>query len=204
MIFFPLFQDLVIYAGAKRKRTSERTDEGSEDPQENENEVTSSEEENDEEEGGKNNQADDEDDDDDDDRNEDEEEDDDHDEDDNQKRYDFRQRKAAVRYQAPREGQIFSVQTICIFYLTEVCILLAISTSAWTLHLLSRFSSYYSHNLSFDSFLMVDLLFPTEPKTKAIFFKTSRHLSPSRRRYRFSSTGPRSPYNIRRGNRSVG
>uniref|UniRef100_A0A674BUT1 ATPase family AAA domain-containing protein 2 n=1 Tax=Salmo trutta TaxID=8032 RepID=A0A674BUT1_SALTR len=138
--------DLVIYAGAKRKRTSERTDEGSEDPQENENEVTSSEEENDEEEGGKNNQADDEDDDDDD-RNEDEEEedddDDDHDEDDNQKRYDFRQRKAAVRYQAPRE----------------------------------------------------------EPKTKAIFFKTSRHLSPSRRRYRFSSTGPRSPYNIRRGNR---
>eukprot|EP00063_Salmo_salar_P066893 XP_014041728.1 PREDICTED: ATPase family AAA domain-containing protein 2-like isoform X2 [Salmo salar] len=136
-------EDLVIYAGAKRKRTSERTDEGSEDPQENENEVTSSEEENDEEEGGKNNQADDEDDDDDDDRNEDEEEDDDHDEDDNQKRYDFRQRKAAVRYQAPRE----------------------------------------------------------EPKTKAIFFKTSRHLSPSRRRYRFSSTGPRSPYNIRRGNR---
>uniref|UniRef100_A0A674BEB5 ATPase family AAA domain-containing protein 2 n=1 Tax=Salmo trutta TaxID=8032 RepID=A0A674BEB5_SALTR len=137
-------EDLVIYAGAKRKRTSERTDEGSEDPQENENEVTSSEEENDEEEGGKNNQADDEDDDDD--RNEDEEEDDDdddHDEDDNQKRYDFRQRKAAVRYQAPRE----------------------------------------------------------EPKTKAIFFKTSRHLSPSRRRYRFSSTGPRSPYNIRRGNR---
>uniref|UniRef100_A0A8C7NDB4 ATPase family AAA domain-containing protein 2 n=1 Tax=Oncorhynchus mykiss TaxID=8022 RepID=A0A8C7NDB4_ONCMY len=143
-------EDLVIYAGAKRKRTSERTEEGSEDPQENKNGVTSSEEENDEEEGGKNNQADDEDDDDDDDdRNEDddddeeEDDDDDHDEDDNQKRYDFRQRKAAVRYQAPRE----------------------------------------------------------EPKTKAIFFKTSRHLSPSRRRYRFSSTGPRSPYNIRRGNR---
>uniref|UniRef100_A0A8C8GX12 ATPase family AAA domain-containing protein 2 n=1 Tax=Oncorhynchus tshawytscha TaxID=74940 RepID=A0A8C8GX12_ONCTS len=141
--------DLVIYAGAKRKRTSERTEEGSEDPQENKNGVTSSEEENDEEEGGKNNQADDEDDDDDDDRNEDdddeedEDDDDDHDEDDNQKRYDFRQRKAAVRYQAPRE----------------------------------------------------------EPKTKAIFFKTSRHLSPSRRRYGFSSTGPRSPYNIRRGNR---
>uniref|UniRef100_A0A8C7KVW2 ATPase family AAA domain-containing protein 2 n=1 Tax=Oncorhynchus kisutch TaxID=8019 RepID=A0A8C7KVW2_ONCKI len=108
----------------------------------NKNGVTSSEEENDEEEGGKNNQADD--DDDDDDRNEDDEDDDDdHDEDDNQKRYDFRQRKAAVRYQAPRE----------------------------------------------------------EPKTKAIFFKTSRHLSPSRRRYGFSSTGPRSPYNIRRGNR---
>uniref|UniRef100_A0A8C7HU71 ATPase family AAA domain-containing protein 2 n=1 Tax=Oncorhynchus kisutch TaxID=8019 RepID=A0A8C7HU71_ONCKI len=135
-------EDLVIYAGAKRKRTSERTEEGSEDPQENKNGVTSSEEENDEEEGGKNNQADD--DDDDDDRNEDDEDDDDdHDEDDNQKRYDFRQRKAAVRYQAPRE----------------------------------------------------------EPKTKAIFFKTSRHLSPSRRRYGFSSTGPRSPYNIRRGNR---
>uniref|UniRef100_A0A8C7HYG2 ATPase family AAA domain-containing protein 2 n=1 Tax=Oncorhynchus kisutch TaxID=8019 RepID=A0A8C7HYG2_ONCKI len=91
-----------IYAGAKRKRTSERTEEGSEDPQENKNGVTSSEEENDEEEGGKNNQADD--DDDDDDRNEDDEDDDDdHDEDDNQKRYDFRQRKAAVRYQAPRE-----------------------------------------------------------------------------------------------------
>uniref|UniRef100_A0A8C7KW95 ATPase family AAA domain-containing protein 2 n=1 Tax=Oncorhynchus kisutch TaxID=8019 RepID=A0A8C7KW95_ONCKI len=90
------------YAGAKRKRTSERTEEGSEDPQENKNGVTSSEEENDEEEGGKNNQADD--DDDDDDRNEDDEDDDDdHDEDDNQKRYDFRQRKAAVRYQAPRE-----------------------------------------------------------------------------------------------------
>uniref|UniRef100_A0AAZ3S9Y5 ATPase family AAA domain-containing protein 2 n=1 Tax=Oncorhynchus tshawytscha TaxID=74940 RepID=A0AAZ3S9Y5_ONCTS len=85
------------------------TEEGSEDPQENKNGVTSSEEENDEEEGGKNNQADDEDDDDDDDRNEDdddeedEDDDDDHDEDDNQKRYDFRQRKAAVRYQAPRE-----------------------------------------------------------------------------------------------------
>uniref|UniRef100_A0A4W5JTQ5 ATPase family AAA domain-containing protein 2 n=1 Tax=Hucho hucho TaxID=62062 RepID=A0A4W5JTQ5_9TELE len=65
--------------------------------------------ENDEEEGGKNNQADDEDDDDDDDRDEDDDDeeedddDDDHDEDDNQKRYDFRQRKAAVRYQAPRE-----------------------------------------------------------------------------------------------------
>uniref|UniRef100_A0A8C7LLY7 ATPase family AAA domain-containing protein 2 n=1 Tax=Oncorhynchus mykiss TaxID=8022 RepID=A0A8C7LLY7_ONCMY len=123
-------EDLVIYAGAKRKRTSERTEEGSEDPQENKNGVTSSEEENDEEEG-------------DDDDDEEEDDDDDHDEDDNQKRYDFRQRKAAVRYQAPRE----------------------------------------------------------EPKTKAIFFKTSRHLSPSRRRYRFSSTGPRSPYNIRRGNR---
>uniref|UniRef100_A0A8C8JRS4 ATPase family AAA domain-containing protein 2 n=1 Tax=Oncorhynchus tshawytscha TaxID=74940 RepID=A0A8C8JRS4_ONCTS len=82
--------DLVIYAGAKRKRTSERTEEGSEDPQENKNGVTSSEEENDEEEG-------------DDDDEEDEDDDDDHDEDDNQKRYDFRQRKAAVRYQAPRE-----------------------------------------------------------------------------------------------------
>ncbi|XP_041758478.2 ATPase family AAA domain-containing protein 2-like isoform X2 [Coregonus clupeaformis] len=130
-----------LYAGAKRKRASETTDEGSEDPQEKENGGNSSEEEHDKEEGSKNNQADEEDDD------EEEEEDDDDDEegeDDNQKRYDFRQRKAAVRYQAPRE----------------------------------------------------------EPKTKSIFFKTSRHLSPSRRRYRFSSTGPRSPYN-RRGSRSV-
>ncbi|XP_044214313.1 ATPase family AAA domain-containing protein 2-like isoform X2 [Thunnus albacares] len=84
-----------------------------------------------------------------DDDDEEEEEDDDDDDDDdedgeeeeNQKRYDFRQRKTVVRYQAPQDE-------------------------------------------------------PREPRKRSMYFKD--HSSPTRRRFRFSSTAPRSPYNRRR------
>ncbi|XP_049438533.1 ATPase family AAA domain-containing protein 2-like isoform X1 [Epinephelus fuscoguttatus] len=77
---------------------------------------------------------------------EEEEEDDDEDgedeeEEDNQRRYDFRQRKTVVRYQAPQDE-------------------------------------------------------PREPRKRGMYFKD--HSSPTRRRFRFSSTAPRSPYNRRR------
>ncbi|KAM9852704.1 ATPase family AAA domain-containing protein 2 [Aulostomus maculatus] len=83
---------------------------------------------------------------------EDEEEDDDEDDDEdgedeeeeNQRRYDFRQRKTVVRYQAPQDE-------------------------------------------------------PREPRKRSIYFKD--HSSPTRRRFRFSSTAPRSPYNRRRTSR---
>uniref|UniRef100_A0A6Q2XFG7 ATPase family AAA domain-containing protein 2 n=1 Tax=Esox lucius TaxID=8010 RepID=A0A6Q2XFG7_ESOLU len=70
-------------------------------PKEKENVTDISEEEEgeDEEEGAENNQADEEDEDDEDDDDEEGEEDD------NQKRYDFRQRKSVVRYQAPQDGR---------------------------------------------------------------------------------------------------
>lgn len=79
-----------------------------------------------------------------------EEEDDDEDEDaedeeeENQQRYDFRQRKTVVRYQAPQDE-------------------------------------------------------PREPRKRSMYFKD--HSSPTRRRFRFSSTAPRSPYNRRRTSR---
>nr|XP_020490645.1 ATPase family AAA domain-containing protein 2 isoform X1 [Labrus bergylta] len=78
-----------------------------------------------------------------------EEEEDDEDgedeEEENQRRYDFRQRKTVVRYQAPQDE-------------------------------------------------------PREPRKRSMYFKD--HSSPTRRRFRFSSTAPRSPYNRRRTNRS--
>ncbi|XP_055019278.1 ATPase family AAA domain-containing protein 2 isoform X2 [Boleophthalmus pectinirostris] len=86
------------------------------------------------------------DDDDDEEEEEEEEEDDDDDgedeEEENQKRYDFRQRKTVVRYQAPQEE-------------------------------------------------------PREPRKRSIY----DHRSPTRRRFRFSSTAPRSPYSRRRNSR---
>ncbi|KAM4581278.1 ATPase family AAA domain-containing protein 2 isoform 3-T3 [Odontesthes bonariensis] len=78
---------------------------------------------------------------------EDEEEDDEDGEDEeeeNQCRYDFRQRKTVVRYQAPQDE-------------------------------------------------------PREPRKSSMYFK--EHSSPTRRRFRFSSTAPRSPYNRRRPSR---
>ncbi|KAL6108851.1 atad2 [Pungitius sinensis] len=87
--------------------------------------------------------------DDDDDEEEEVDEDDDEEEDDeeeeNQRRYDFRQRKTVVRYQAPQDE-------------------------------------------------------PREPRKRSMYFKD--HSSPSRRRFRFSSTAPRSPYTRRRSSRS--
>ncbi|XP_019112381.2 ATPase family AAA domain-containing protein 2 isoform X2 [Larimichthys crocea] len=91
----------------------------------------------------------------DDDEEEEEEEDDDDDDDDddedgedeeeeNQRRYDFRQRKTVVRYQAPQDE-------------------------------------------------------PREPRKRSLYFK--EHSSPTRRRFRFSSTAPRSPYNRRTSRR---
>ncbi|KAM8869662.1 ATPase family AAA domain-containing protein 2 [Spinachia spinachia] len=82
---------------------------------------------------------------DDDDDEEEEEEEDDDEEEENQRRYDFRQRKTVVRYQAPQDE-------------------------------------------------------PREPRKRSMYFKD--HSSPSRRRFRFSSTAPRSPYTRRRTSRS--
>ncbi|XP_036411233.1 ATPase family AAA domain-containing protein 2-like isoform X1 [Megalops cyprinoides] len=118
--------NLGIYSGAKRKRSSEQTDEETADNQEDGNEGYTEDEGDEEEE-------------------EDEDEDDEDDEDveeDNRKRYEVRQRKAVVRYQAPLD----------------------------------------------------------EPRKQTMFF--NRHSSASSRRYRFSSTAPRSPYNRRRNSRN--
>ncbi|KAI4873114.1 hypothetical protein NFI96_015547 [Prochilodus magdalenae] len=125
-----------MYPGAKRKR--KRTDEESADDQENE--YSDQEDDNDD------NEDDGDDDDDDEDgegeeENDEEEDDDDEEEEDSRKRYEFRQRKAVVRYQAPLE----------------------------------------------------------EPRKQSIFFR--RHSTPTRRRYSFAATGPRSPYNRRRSSR---
>lgn len=75
---------------------------------------------------------------------EDEEEDEEGEEEENHQRYDFRQRKTVVRYQAPLDE-------------------------------------------------------PREPRKRSMYFK--EHSSPTRRRFRFSSTAPRSPYNQRRTSR---
>ncbi|XP_071326843.1 ATPase family AAA domain-containing protein 2-like isoform X2 [Trachinotus anak] len=75
---------------------------------------------------------------------EDEDEDGEDEEEENQRRYDFRQRKTVVRYQAPQDE-------------------------------------------------------PREPRKRSMYFKD--HSSPTRRRFRFSSTAPRSPYNRRRTSR---
>ncbi|XP_043973680.1 ATPase family AAA domain-containing protein 2-like isoform X3 [Gambusia affinis] len=72
---------------------------------------------------------------------EDEDGEDDEEEEENHQRYDFRQRKTVVRYQAPLDE-------------------------------------------------------PREPRKRSMYFK--EHSSPTRRRFRFSSTAPRSPYNQRR------
>uniref|UniRef100_A0A7N9B1E8 ATPase family AAA domain-containing protein 2 n=1 Tax=Mastacembelus armatus TaxID=205130 RepID=A0A7N9B1E8_9TELE len=76
-----------------------------------------------------------------DDDDDDEDEDGEDEEEENQRRYDFRQRKTVVRYQAAQD----------------------------------------------------------EPRKRSMYFKD--HSSPTRRRFRFSSTAPRSPYNRRRPNR---
>nr|XP_020452864.1 ATPase family AAA domain-containing protein 2 isoform X2 [Monopterus albus] len=76
---------------------------------------------------------------------EDEEEDDEDEEEENQRRYDFRQRKTVVRYQAPQDE-------------------------------------------------------PRETRKRSMYFK--HHTSPTRRRFRFSSMAPRSPYNRRGPSRS--
>uniref|UniRef100_A0A7N9AQE5 ATPase family AAA domain-containing protein 2 n=1 Tax=Mastacembelus armatus TaxID=205130 RepID=A0A7N9AQE5_9TELE len=79
-----------------------------------------------------------------DDDDDDEDEDGEDEEEENQRRYDFRQRKTVVRYQAAQDE-------------------------------------------------------PREPRKRSMYFKD--HSSPTRRRFRFSSTAPRSPYNRRRPNR---
>ncbi|KAI5612012.1 ATPase family AAA domain-containing protein 2B, partial [Silurus asotus] len=85
-------EELRIYAGSKRKRTTRST----ESADEQENGHVGEEEDNDEGEEEEEEEDDEEEDDDDDDEDDEEEED-------NQKRYEFRQRKAVVRYQAPLE-----------------------------------------------------------------------------------------------------
>uniref|UniRef100_A0A8C6KQ86 ATPase family AAA domain-containing protein 2 n=1 Tax=Nothobranchius furzeri TaxID=105023 RepID=A0A8C6KQ86_NOTFU len=75
---------------------------------------------------------------------EEEEEDGEDEEEENQQRYDFRQRKTVVRYQAPLDE-------------------------------------------------------PREPRKRSLYYK--EHSSPNRRRFRFSSTAPRSPYSRRRTGR---
>ncbi|XP_063055005.1 ATPase family AAA domain-containing protein 2-like isoform X2 [Engraulis encrasicolus] len=147
-------EDLRIFQGGKRKRSTrlsaasgeseDNQENGNGDFSEEEGDEEEEEEEDEEEEGGqgekKNEEAEEEDDDDDedDDDEEEEEEEEEEDEGDNQKRYDFRKRKTIERYQPPME----------------------------------------------------------EPKKRSIFYK--RHSSPTRRRYRFSTSGPRSPYSSRR------
>ncbi|XP_076006471.1 ATPase family AAA domain-containing protein 2 [Genypterus blacodes] len=115
--------ELGMYTRGKRRR-SMRTDAESKDTEE---EKQAGNEGDEEEEDGEDGEGEDED-------VEDEEED-------NQRRYDFRQRKTVVRYQAPQ----------------------------------------------------------AEPRERSMYFKGGS--SPTRRRFRFSSTAPRSPYNRRRGSR---
>uniref|UniRef100_UPI003AACCDE9 ATPase family AAA domain-containing protein 2-like isoform X1 n=1 Tax=Centroberyx gerrardi TaxID=166262 RepID=UPI003AACCDE9 len=134
-------EKLGMYTRGRRCR-SMRTDVESKDTEEKENQGGDEDDEDDhdeeEEEDREDEEEEEEDDDDDDEDGEDEEED-------NQRRYDFRQRKTVVRYQAPQDE-------------------------------------------------------PREPRKRSMYFKS--HSSPTRRRFRFSSTAPRSPYNRRRSSRS--
>uniref|UniRef100_A0AAV2MBB2 ATPase family AAA domain-containing protein 2 n=1 Tax=Knipowitschia caucasica TaxID=637954 RepID=A0AAV2MBB2_KNICA len=132
-------QDLGIYTRGRLRSLSSNVER--QDPQREENQGAEEEEENDQDEDGEEVDEEDEEDDDDDD-DEEEEEDEDGEEGENQKRYDFRQRKTVVRYQAPQEE-------------------------------------------------------PREPRKRSIY----DHRSPTRRRFRFSSTAPRSPYSRRRSSR---
>ncbi|XP_051574351.1 ATPase family AAA domain-containing protein 2-like isoform X2 [Myxocyprinus asiaticus] len=115
-------ENLRIYSGAKRKRITKSSVNAQEESSDNQENGYSDQEEEDGEGEGEEEEND---------------EGDEDDEEDNGKRYEFRQRKAVVRYQVPVE----------------------------------------------------------EPKKQSIFFK--RHSTPMRRRYSFSSAGPRSLYNKR-------
>ncbi|XP_044062597.1 ATPase family AAA domain-containing protein 2-like isoform X2 [Siniperca chuatsi] len=125
-------EELGVYTRG-RMRSSLRTNVESKDTEEENQGGDEDDHDEEEEEDGEN----DEEEDDEDDDGEDEEEE-------NQRRYDFRQRKTVVRYQAPQDE-------------------------------------------------------PREPRKRSMYFKD--HSSPTRRRFRFSSTAPRSPYNRRRTSR---
>lgn len=75
------------------------------------------EEEDDEEEDDEEDDDDDDDDDDDEDEDDNDGDDDDDEEEENQRRYDFRQRKTVVRYQAPQDGN-------CSFLVCSICLIL--------------------------------------------------------------------------------
>ncbi|XP_038567961.1 ATPase family AAA domain-containing protein 2-like isoform X2 [Micropterus salmoides] len=131
-------EELGVYTRG-RMRSSLRTNVESKDTEEENQGVNEDDHDEEEEEDGENDEEEEE---------EEEDEDDDEDgedeeEEENQRRYDFRQRKTVVRYQAPQDE-------------------------------------------------------PREPRKRGMYFKD--HSSPTRRRFRFSSTAPRSPYN-RRTNR---
>uniref|UniRef100_A0AAQ5Z0V8 ATPase family AAA domain-containing protein 2 n=1 Tax=Amphiprion ocellaris TaxID=80972 RepID=A0AAQ5Z0V8_AMPOC len=129
-------EELGVYAGVRMRR-SLRTDVESKETEE-ENQGGDEDDNDDDEEEEEDGEDDEEEEDDEDEDAEDEEEE-------NQQRYDFRQRKTVVRYQAPQDE-------------------------------------------------------PREPRKRSMYFKG--HSSPTRRRFRFSSTAPRSPYNRRRTSRS--
>ncbi|XP_035020238.2 ATPase family AAA domain-containing protein 2 isoform X1 [Hippoglossus stenolepis] len=126
--------ELGVYTRGQMRR-SLRTNVESKDPEE---ENQGGDKEDHDKEGEQDREVDDEEEEDDDEDGEDEEED-------NQRRYDFRQRKTVVRYQAPQDE-------------------------------------------------------PREPRKRSLYYKD--HSSPTRCRFRFSSTAPRSPYNRRRTSRS--
>ncbi|XP_070767520.1 ATPase family AAA domain-containing protein 2-like [Enoplosus armatus] len=133
-------EELGVYTRG-RMRSSLRTNVESKDTEEeNQGGDEGDHEEEEEEEDGENEEEEEEGDDEDDD-----DEDGEDEEEENQRRYDFRQRKTVVRYQAPQDE-------------------------------------------------------PREPRKRSMYFKD--HSSPTRRRFRFSSTAPRSPYNRRRTSRS--
>ncbi|XP_018539421.1 ATPase family AAA domain-containing protein 2 isoform X1 [Lates calcarifer] len=131
-------EELGVYTRGRMRRSLRTNVESKDTEEENQggDEDDHDEEEEEEEEDGE---------DDDDDEEEEDDEDGEDEEEENQRRYDFRQRKTVVRYQAPQDE-------------------------------------------------------PREPRKRSMYFKD--HSSPTRRRFRFSSTAPRSPYNRRRTSRS--
>ncbi|XP_008285122.1 ATPase family AAA domain-containing protein 2 [Stegastes partitus] len=129
-------EELGVYASVRMRRSLRTNVENKETEEENQGgDEDDNDDEEEEEEDGEDDEE--EEDDEDDEDGEDEEEE-------NQQRYDFRQRKTVVRYQAPQDE-------------------------------------------------------PREPRKRSMYFKD--HASPTRRRFRFSSTAPRSPYNRRRTSR---
>lgn len=73
----------------------------------------------------------------------------------------------------------------------RMVLLLLISTRALccSVNKMSQF-----HPVEFDDVIILSLE-PREPRKRSMYFKG--HSSPTRRRFRFSSTAPRSPYNRR-------
>ena len=131
-----------------------------------------------------------------DDDDDDEEEEDEDEEGDNQKRYDFRKRKTVDRYQAPQKGRLLygSGNNKKIGFIRASSALQKMCLSSWCFLVLFPLDPISNH-------VPCALPEPKETRKRSLYFKG--HPSPTRRRFRFNTNAPRSPYSRRRSSRLV-